>query len=490
MSGPEVRVRIAPSPSGYLHVGTARTAIFNFLFARHHGGKFLVRIEDTDAQRSDSSLVEPILDALRWLELDWDEEIIYQSQRTERYKEFVLKLIESGNAYRCFCDQETIVKERDQARAEKRNYRYDSRCFRLSETEITARLEAKEPYSVRLKIPEGETTYRDMVVGDVTRQNQDIEDFIIARTDGTAVYNLAVVIDDHEMRISHVIRGNDHITNSFKQIHIYRALGWKIPTFGHVPLILRPDKKKVSKRLGDKDVGEYRGEGFLPDALFNYLCLLGWSPKTDREIYTRKELIEIFDERNFNPSNAVFDEDKLVAFNKEHIGLMSAHDLATLVAPLLVKSGCTTKDWLEARSGYLRQVVELLKEKVRRLEEFVTFGSYFFSFDYKYDETAAGKHFSEESAMYLSELADRFEALESFEHDDVEKAITDMAAARELKKAKLIHPTRLAVSGIPVGPSLYAMLVVLTKRIAVERMRRAAEHIQHLRKARNGDSGR
>jgi len=482
MPKPEVRVRIAPSPSGYLHVGTARTAIFNFLFARHYGGKFLVRIEDTDAQRSDSSLVEPILDALKWLKLDWDEDIVYQSQRIERYKEFVSKLIDSGNAYRCFCDQETIVKERDQARAEKRNYRYDSRCSRLSEPDVASRLEENQPFSVRLKIPEGETTYEDMVVGDVTRKNKDIEDFIVARSDGTAVYNLAVVIDDHEMGISHVIRGNDHITNTFKQIHIYRALGWKIPVFGHVPLILRPDKKKVSKRLGDKDVGEYRGEGLLPDALFNYLSLLGWSPKTNREIYSRKELIEVFDEKNFNSSNAVFDEEKLIAFNKEHIGLMSAHDLATLVAPLLVESGCTTKYWLETRWDYLRQVVDLLKDKVRRLEEFVTFGTYFFSSDFTYDEMAAGKHFSNESAEYLSELADRFEASESFEHDDVEKVISDIATDRDLKKAKLIHPARLAVSGTPVGPSLYAMLVVLTKPIVVERMRRAVKYIGNLQK--------
>ncbi|MFQ6009188.1 MAG: glutamate--tRNA ligase, partial [Candidatus Zixiibacteriota bacterium] len=330
MADQPVRVRIAPSPTGYLHVGTARTAIFNYLFAKHTGGKFLLRIEDTDIERSDASLIEPILSALKWLGLSWDEEIVYQSQRVEVYKQYTQQILESGFGYRCFCTQEELEQRRQRARAEKKSLHYNRRCLNLSDEEIQKRLETGQKFAIRLKIPPGETTFDDMVLGSITRQNEEIEDFIIARSDGSATYNLAVVVDDHEMGITHVIRGNDHITNTFKQIHIYRALRFKEPMFGHLPLILRPDKRKVSKRLGDKDVNQYSAEGILPEAMFNYLCLLGWSPKTDREIYTIGELIDLFNPDNLNQSNAIFDEEKLLAFNRAHIAKKTDHELAEM----------------------------------------------------------------------------------------------------------------------------------------------------------------
>ncbi len=478
MGGSEIRVRLAPSPSGYLHVGTARMAIANYLFARHHGGKFLLRIEDTDAERSDPALLEPILSALKWVGTPWDEEIVHQSKRIALYSEYARKILESGYGYRCFCTPERLQADREKARAEKKPLQYNRRCLRLTPGEIETRVKAGEKFAIRLKIPDGQTRFTDMVSGEVSRQNEDLEDFVIARSDGTATYNLAVVIDDHDMGITHVIRGNDHITNTFKQIHLYHALDFANPEFGHLPMILRPDKKKVSKRLGDKDVAQYRYEGILPEAMFNYLCLLGWSPKTDREIYTSAELIEIFDANNFNASNAIFDEEKLVAFNREHIVMKSDHDLATLAAPLLVDAGLTTKYWLETRWDYLRAVVRLLKERVRRISDFVSLGGYFFSFDYQYDAQAAAKQFSAESAERLEELAARFESLKEFTHDSVEAALSGMAEEKGLKKAQLIHPTRLAVSGGPVGPGLYDMLVVLTQPVVVERMRKAAEHIR------------
>ncbi|UCC44848.1 MAG: glutamate--tRNA ligase, partial [Candidatus Zixiibacteriota bacterium] len=313
MTETDVRVRIAPSPTGYLHVGTARTAIFNYLFARRHGGKFLVRIEDTDAARSQDELIKPILSAFQWLGIEWDEEILYQSQRSDAYRAWAQQLLVAGHAYRCFCTPETLQKDRESAMKQKAPLRYNRRCLNLDASEIERRVNQGEKFAIRIMIPEGETSFDDMVSGRVTRQNAEIEDFIIARSDGSATYNLAVVVDDHEMQITHVIRGNDHVTNTFKQLQIYRALGWDIPRFGHVPLILRPDRKKVSKRLGDKDVAEYRQEGILPAPMFNYLCLLGWSPKVDREIYSPEELVKIFDANNFNVSNAIFDEDKLVA---------------------------------------------------------------------------------------------------------------------------------------------------------------------------------
>lgn len=473
-----VRVRIAPSPSGYLHVGTARMAIANYLYARHTGGTFLIRIEDTDAERSDASLVEPILSALNWLGIESDEPIVYQSKRTELYKEYAKKILESGHGYRCFCTKEQLAQDREEAMANKAPLMYNRRCLQLSEAEVQSKMTAGEPFVIRLKVPEGQTEFEDLVSGKLVRSNNEIEDLIIARSDGSATYNLAVVVDDHDMKVDHVIRGNDHVTNTFKQVLIYRALGWDVPVFGHVPLILRPDKKKVSKRLGDKDVAQYKEEGILPEAMFNFLCLLGWSPKTDREIYTVEELIEIFNPYNFNASNAVFDEEKLEAFNREHIQMKFDHDLAMEVAPMLVEAGYTTKYWLETRWEYLRNVIGLLKSRVRRVSDFVPMSEYFFQFDYTYDEKAEQKNFNPESAELLEVLANRFEQLNPYTHDTIESALSSLAEEKELKKGKLIHPTRLAVSGRKEGPGLYDMLYLLSQPVVVERMRKAVEYIK------------
>lgn len=478
MMNNNVRVRLAPSPTGYLHVGTARTAIFNYLFARHAGGKFLLRIEDTDQQRSDASLVEPIIAALKWLGIGWDEPEIYQSHRAAVHRQFTQKLLDSGFGYRCFCTTEELESERARATAEKRAPKYSRKCLRLSQAEIDAKLDAGQPFGVRLRIPDGETAYHDMVSGEIRRKNEDIEDFVAARSDGSATYNFAVVIDDHDMGISHVIRGNDHISNTFKQIHLYRALGWEVPQFGHVPLILRPDRQKVSKRLGDKDVAAYRDEGILPEAMFNYLCLLGWNPKTDREIYTPAELVGMFEANYLNASNAVFDEEKLVAFNKAHIAMKSDHDLAVMVAPMLVASGASTKYWLETRWEYLREVVRLLKERVRRVSDFVSLGSYFFSFDYRYDPEAEKQNFTPEAADLLAVWADRLESLPTFDHQSVETALAALAEEKGVKKAKIIHPTRLAVSGMSAGPGLYDLLVTLSRPIVIERLKKAVDYIR------------
>jgi glutamyl-tRNA synthetase len=453
-------------------------AIANYLFARHYGGQFLIRIEDTDAARSDPSMVEPILSSLKWLGLDWDGEIIYQSQRLDFYRGKARQILESGAGYRCFCTPQQLEEDRERARKEKLPLQYNRRCLSMPAEKAESKVAAGDKYAIRIKIPEGDTTFADLVSGTLKRGNEEIEDFIIARSNGTATYNLAVVVDDHDMGITHVLRGNDHITNTFKQVHIYRALGYPLPVFGHVPLILRPDKRKVSKRLGDKDVGEYRKEGILPEAMFNFLCLLGWSPKTDREIYTAEELVRIFNPDNFNASNAVFDEEKLLAFNREHILRRSDHELATLVAPLLVDAGLTTKYWLETRWEYLRGVIGLLKERVRRLADFVSLGGYFFSFDYLYDADADRKTFTAEAAPALDELANRFEQLSEFTLENTEDTLRQMAEEKGVKRAALIHPTRLAVTGAPGGPGLYETLALLTKPIVIDRMRRAVTYIE------------
>lgn len=472
-----IRVRIAPSPTGYLHVGTARAALFNYLLARHYGGKFVVRIEDTDRERSRPELIDPILDAMKWLGLDWDEEIVYQSKRSDLYSEYIGKFLATDHAYYCFCSREELAAAREKARAEKGSFTYNRKCLGLSVDEALARIKAGDKPVVRLKIPDGETTFDDMVLGKLSRQNKEIEDLIVARSDGSVTYNFAVVIDDHEMGISHVIRGNDHVTNTFKQVILYRALDLPLPVFGHVPLILRPDKKKVSKRLGDKDVGEYRHEGILPEAMVNYLALLGWSSKTDQEIYSPEELVEIFTEANFNAANAVFDEEKLEAFNRVHIQKRSNHDLAELAAPMLVDAGYTTKYWLETRWEYLREVIGLLKERVRRISDFVSQGGYFFSADFTYDPKADAKQFTSEAAEILEQLVTRYEALDDFSTENLETILAALAEERDIKKAKIIHPTRLAVSGVPNGPGLYDMLATLGQTEVVARMKKAIQYI-------------
>ncbi|PKK83480.1 MAG: glutamate--tRNA ligase [candidate division Zixibacteria bacterium HGW-Zixibacteria-1] len=479
MTSETIRVRIAPSPTGYLHVGTARTAIFNWLFARNSGGKFIVRIEDTDIERSQADLVEPILDALKWLGLDWDEEPYFQSQRMDRYNPYVERLLQSAHAYRCFCTPEELERRRNAAMAAKESPSYNKKCRNLSEHEITDNLNKGMPFAVRLAIPDGETSYDDLVSGTITRQNSEIEDFVVLRNDGRAVYNMAVVVDDHEMAITHVIRGNDHISNTFKQVHIYRGLGLDIPKFAHVPLILRPDKKKVSKRLGDKDVAEYGKDGILPEALFNFLCLLGWSPKDDREFLPREELIRIFTLDNVNRANPIFNEEKLLSLNAEYIRSMSDHDLAVIAGPLLVEAGHTTKYWLETRWDYLRKVVGLLKERCRRTTDFVRLSGYFFFSDFQYDPDAAKKTFTPESKEYLIKLLEKFGSIDKFTKESLEAALNNVAGQIDVKKGKLIHPTRLAVSGISEGPGLYDILEAIGKEETVKRIKRAIEFIDN-----------
>ena len=479
----ELKVRIAPSPSGYLHVGTARTALFNWLFARAGGGKFVIRIEDTDAERTDADLVQPILDALAWLGMESDEDIVYQSQRQDSHRSFVNTLLESDCAYRCFCSKERLEKVREENRAKKLPPRYDRHCAGLSSAQIQEQLELGTPFVVRIKIPAGETTYHDLVLGDITRANTEIEDFVVARADGSALYNFAVVVDDHEMQITQVIRGNDHITNTFKQIHIYRALNWDPPEFGHVPLLLRPDKKKISKRLGDKDVAEYGAEGILPQAMFNFLCLLGWSPKDGREIMTRDEIIQAFSVAGINANNPVFDEQKLLAFNKEHLKSADIQQLYDLIAPDLVSAGVIDRDWLKetANQDFVKSTIDLMRERLRVTKDFAQLAAYFFTDNFEYDEKGVARQFTPDSAGRLDTLADRFEALESFDKDSLEQALDALATEQDIKRAALIHPARLAVSGMTMGPGLYDLLVTIGQERTVERLRRAVAFVRELK---------
>lgn len=478
MSNDKVRVRIAPSPTGYFHVGTARAAIFNWLYARRLGGQFLVRIEDTDQERSKKEYIDVILEGLRWLGLQWDEEIVYQSERMPTFRPYANQLVGMGKAYRCFCPAEELKKKREAAQAVKIDYHYDRTCRELDQATIDRNLAVNLPYVIRLKLPtSGTASFEDVVLGKIEKDYRDLDDFIILKTDGNAIYNFAVVMDDHGMGITHVIRGNDHITNTFLQKEIYLAFGWPLPVFGHLPLILRPDKSKVSKRKGDKSVEEYRHDGYLPEAMLNFLALLGWSPKDDREKMTRQELIDAFSLEGINPSNAIFNPEKLTWLNGQYIMDKSNHELATMVAPLLVDDGLTTKYYLETRWQWLMKIMGMLKERCKLVTEFVSASSYFFVDKFDYDPKGAQKAFTKEAAEHMTKLADRFEKIDEFTEAKAEEALRGLSEELGVKPAVLIHPTRLAVSGLTGGPSLFGMLEAIGKERVVARLRRAVEYI-------------
>lgn len=475
----EIRARMAPSPSGFLHVGTARTTVYNWLFARHHGGKFILRIEDTDPSRSSRDMIDAILEAIRWLGLDWDEGPYYQSRRTELYQSYAQKLLESGKGYFCFCTREELEEKRKQAIASQGEWKYDRTCLSLSATEREDRIKKGQPKAIRLLIPEGETIFSDLVYGELKKENKELDDLIVLRSDGTATYNFACVVDDADMKISHVIRGNDHIANTFKQVLIYRALGLTPPRFAHIPLILGKDKAKISKRHGAVSVMDYKEQGFLRDALVNYLALLGWSPKDDREILSRDQMIELFMVEAVNPANPVFDLEKLEWMNGEYIRAMDDQKLTDQVIPFLVGENLITAEAAAGKKEWLSKYVSLFRERAKTLRDFAEKGKYFFEFDYRYEEKAAKKHFnSPEAADRLSAYAARLVELEVFEKTRMEQALRELADEIGVKPAALIHPVRLAVTGTSAGPPLFDLLELLGREEVKRRISKATDFIR------------
>ncbi len=453
-------MRFAPSPTGYLHVGGARTALYNWLFARHEGGKFLLRIEDTDRERSSPEMVRYILEGLEWLGITWDEEPIFQSQRLELYRKFAEDLVKKGHAYYA-----KTIGEETQGETTKREW------VEASSDEI-----GKVPLAIRFRVPkEGETTYEDIIRGRITFKNSEIGDFTILRSDGTPTYQLACTVDDHFMGITHVIRGEDHIPNTPKQILIYRALGWEPPKFAHLPMILGPDKKKLSKRHGATAVLEYRDMGILPEALFNFLALLGWSPGGDREIVPKDEMIELFDLKRVGKRAAVFDMDKLLWMNSVYIRNKPDDEIFSLVLPLFEKEDLVKSD--EDRE-LLKRVIPLLKERVKLLPDFVELGSYFFTDDFTLDEKGVEKHLKDpEVPSRLALLRDRLGELSSseFTKENVERVLRRLAEELGIKAALLIHPTRLILTGRTQGPGLFELMEVLGREKCLQRFNRYLE---------------
>jgi glutamyl-tRNA synthetase len=501
------RVRFAPSPTGYLHVGGARTALFNWLFARHFEGTLVLRIEDTDLERSTPEMVEGILHGMQWLGLSWDEGPYYQTQRVDLYRAAAARLLDSGAAYYCFCTKEEIERARAKAAAEKRPPRYEGTCRKIDRAEALRRKNAGEAAAVRFAVPEsGSTAFDDAVFGKVEFSNTEIEDFVLLRNDGSPTYHLSVVADDIDLRISHIIRGADHISNTPKQVLLYQALGAPLPVFAHVPLILGPDKTRLSKRHGATSVIAYREEGIVPEAFRNFLALLGWTPpegavaaeppaagnpaagKTpgpSKEILADAELIRLFNLDSISRSNAVFDRAKLDWFNTEYIRAYSAERLLPLIE----------EEWKKAEvphfSPPLREVglsngapppqtdresllatIDLLKSRARSLKDFAGSFRAFFSDQFDADPAAVEKFLKDESVRkLLIELGDRYAALQDFSEPETEKLLRDFAAEKGMKAGALINGARVALTGQGVAPSLFAVMGILGKEKVTERLR-------------------
>ncbi|ACO31742.1 MULTISPECIES: glutamate--tRNA ligase [Acidobacterium] len=468
------RVRFAPSPTGYLHVGGARTALFNWLYARHFGGTLILRIEDTDFERSSEAMVEGILEGMRWLGLNWDEGPFFQSQRLDLYRATAEKLLASGHAYHCFCTKEELEQRRAEATAAGRPPMYDRRCRRIAPSDAAARKAAGEPAALRFAVPEGgSTSFDDAVFGKVEFANSEIEDFVLLRSDGIPTYHLSVVADDVDMRLTHIIRGADHLSNTPKQVLQYRALGAPLPVFAHVPLILGPDKTRLSKRHGATSVIAYKDMGIVPEAFRNFLSLLGWTPGSaykDREIFSSEELIQLFGLDGISKSNAVFDNDKLAWFNTEYIRAYPAQRLLPLVEEEWQKAGFTpTRTAEEILAG-----MELLKPRARSLKDFSTAFCAYFSDTFAFDPAAVAKFLADANVRaLLAELAGRYAGAAEFTEASTEQVLRAFAEEKGLKAGALINGSRVALTGQAVAPSLFAVMVHLGRERVVERLRAA-----------------
>ncbi len=471
IAGLRPRVRFAPSPTGYLHVGGARTALFNWLYARHHRGTFILRIEDTDTGRSTPEMVEGILQGMRWLGLDWDEGPYYQTDRVDLYRKIAAKLLASGHAYCCFCSREDLESRRNRAAAEGRPPRYEGTCREISHEGADRRKSEGHPAVVRFRVPNsGKTAFDDAVFGRVEFANVEVEDFVLLRSDNGPTYHLSVVADDIDMRITHVIRGADHISNTPKQVMIYEALRVPMPIFAHVPLILGPDKTRLSKRHGATSVLAYREEGIVPEAFRNFLALLGWRPPEGTpEILSDEQLISLFDLNAISRSDAVFDRAKLDWFNTEYIRSYPAEKLLPLIDEEWIKAG--VQNQIHDRESLL-STIDLLKPRARSLKDFATSFRAFFTDDFEADPTAIAKFLKDESIrQMLVELGRRYEASEDFSESCAEKLLRDLAAERNIKAGALINGARVALTGQGVAPSLFAVMMAIGKDKTAKRLK-------------------
>jgi glutamyl-tRNA synthetase len=478
----KIRVRFAPSPTGYLHVGGARTALFNWLFARGRGGVMVLRIEDTDVERNRPELVEGILDGLRWLGVDWDEGPYFQSQRLEMHREAAIKLAATGAAYYCDCPPEKYaggdaVEENEDVKKEPGPRRITRCSCREGKPGLSA-----ENAAIRFRVPLGATTqFEDAVFGKREVSNEEIEDFVLLRspregqTRGGPTYQLSAVVDDIDMRITHIIRGSDHISNTPKQALLYLALGATPPIFAHVPLILGPDRTRLSKRHGATSVSQYRDEGFLPEAFRNFLALLGWSANNE-EFMRTPEIVEKFSLEGVSRTNAVFDRPKLEWFNTQYLQKLPVEELLPFVQLELERSKLWQPEWAGEKREWFARTVDLLRPRIRLLPDFSSWSRAFFSDSFEYELAAREKFWKDERlGGMLGKLADSLAALPEWNHDACDHALRELAAAEGVKAGLLINATRVAIVGQAVAPPLFDTMLVIGRERIVNRLHRAVE---------------
>lgn len=465
-----MRVRFAPSPTGHLHIGGARTALFNWLYARHNNGVFILRIEDTDRTRSTEEYIEAIIEGMRWLGLDWDEGPFRQTDRFDIYRNYVDRLLREGKAYRCYCSAEELEERRKLALALGKTPKYDGRCRNLKEP-VPGAVPA-----VRFRMPQGgQTLVDDLIRGTVIFENNQLDDFIILRSDGTPTYNFTVVVDDVDMKITHVIRGDDHLNNTPKQIHIYRALGYETPGFAHLPMILGSDKTRLSKRHGATSVMAYCEMGYLPDALVNYLVRLGWS-YGDQEVFSRDELIKYFSFENVGKAAAVFNPEKLNWLNSQYIIHSSTEELAGMVMPFLVKEKIIAEGQ-DIDREWLGRAVNTLKERAKTLADMSKSLRYYIAEEVVYDEKAREKFLNEKSRPLLIELKERLAMIPEFSHHELEKVFKAIIDKHGIKLGALAQPVRVAMTGGTESPGIFEVLEIIGKEKAQRRLEKAIKTV-------------
>ncbi|CAM3394997.1 glutamate--tRNA ligase [Nosocomiicoccus ampullae] len=477
----KVRVRYAPSPTGYLHIGNARSALFNYLFARHYDGDFIIRIEDTDKARHVDEGEASQLNYLKWLGIDWDESVdvggdygpYRQSERSHIYKPYIDKLLEEDKAYRCYMTAEELEAEREEQLKNGQQPKYSGKHANLTKEEEEAFIaEGREP-SIRIRVPKDKTyTFNDMVKGDVSFDSNGIGDWVIVKKDGTPTYNFAVVIDDHEMDITHVLRGDDHISNTPRQLMVYDALGFEAPEFGHMTLIVNEDRKKLSKRDSGilQFIEDYEALGYLPEALFNFIALLGWTPGGEEEIFSKDEFIELFTEDRLSKSPAFFDKTKLAWVNNQYMKQKDTEAVFELALPFLVKEGVVSENASEEELDWAKRLVALYQPQMSYAAEIVELSEQFFKTEVTYDEDAKAVLAEEQVPELMDALKETFNNLEDFKADNIKKAIKEVQKATGIKGKKLFMPIRVATTGETKGPELPNALELLGKDTVLTRI--------------------
>ncbi len=466
------RLRFAPSPTGYLHVGGARTALYNWMYAKKFGGEFLLRIEDTDKARSTDESTRAIFDGLEWLGLGWDGEVVYQGANLARHQADAKRLLESGAAYRCFCTPLELDARRREADSRKEAFKYDRRCDRLDLSEVARRVAAGEPSVVRFRVPEGTTEWNDLVHERIAFPNKDIEDFVILRSDGTPIYNMAVVSDDIAMGITIVMRGDDHISNTPKQILLYRALGASLPTFAHLPMIHGMDGKKLSKRHGATAVGDYQHLGLLPGAMLNFLALLGWSPGGDREVMTLEEMVELFGVEGLQRKAAIFDPQKLEWMNGQHLSMIPLAELEPRVTPLIVAAALASEAELRERRDWYFRLLDLLRIRSRTLDDIVRQAGPYFLPTIGYDPAAVAKNWKDpaQASALLQATREALAAAPDWEAEALEACLRSVADAQGVAAGKVFQPLRVALTGLSVSPGIFEMLIQMGRELSLNRI--------------------